>query len=120
MDVGFNSLLDLDAFTLRIAEADAEKLPQILQAIPQQRVEALQRRIGQVWQRYAWSSYHTYAPTIRRYKESNWAEGERRIAEGGKDGLSLPARVPPSVDLARDDAFHTLMQWLYARLKNVA
>lgn len=115
IDVSFQTLLDWESFSLRIPSADAEKLPEILLAVPKARVEAMQRRIAQVWSRVAWTSYRPYAKRVRVLQREN---AERRRAAAGRgepEGASLPMPVP-DLDPERDDAFGTLMQWLYWRL----
>lgn len=51
VDVSFESVLDYTAFALRIPQADAERLPQILQAIPEERRQEMRRNLARVWQR---------------------------------------------------------------------
>ena len=49
--VSFDSVVDLSAFTIRIAQADVEKLPQILLAVSEERREEMRRSMARVWQR---------------------------------------------------------------------
>lgn len=49
--VSFESIVDLSKFTVRVPEADAEKLPDILLAIPAERREEMQRALGRLWQK---------------------------------------------------------------------
>ncbi len=51
VDVSFESILDCPAFTVRIPQADAEKLPEILQAIPEKRRLEMRHNLARVWQR---------------------------------------------------------------------
>lgn len=51
VDVSFESIIDLPAFTVRIPQKDAEKLPEILLAISAEQREEMQRNLARVWQR---------------------------------------------------------------------
>lgn len=51
VDVSFESIIDLSAFTVRIPQKDAERLPEILLAIPPEQRAELQRNLARVWQR---------------------------------------------------------------------
>jgi regulator of protease activity HflC (stomatin/prohibitin superfamily) len=51
--VSFESIIDLSEFSLRIPQADAEKLPDILQAVLQARREEMQRALGRVATKWA-------------------------------------------------------------------
>lgn len=44
VDVSFNTLLNWDSFSVHIPAADAERLPEILRAIPESRVREMQAR----------------------------------------------------------------------------
>ena len=49
--VSFESILDAESYTVRIPEADCEKLPELLQAYTQKQIAAMQRNVAKVWQR---------------------------------------------------------------------
>jgi hypothetical protein len=51
VEMELSSLLDVGAFSLRVAQADMERLPQILEAVPQERVRELQAALWRVWHR---------------------------------------------------------------------
>lgn len=53
VSVPFEHLLDTAAFSMRVPSADVEKLPEILEAVPQSRREEMQRSLARVWQRWA-------------------------------------------------------------------
>ncbi|KAL4427668.1 hypothetical protein ABPG75_001757 [Micractinium tetrahymenae] len=110
VDVSFESILDLTAFTVRIPQADAEKLPEILLAIPEERRLEMQRNLAKVWSRFTYSSYRPYAQRIRQLQQENGA------GAAGAPQLSLPPTVP-DLDPDADDAFGTVMAWLYGRLE---
>ncbi|KAL4452532.1 hypothetical protein ABPG75_008194 [Micractinium tetrahymenae] len=115
VDVSFESILDYSAFTVRIAEADAEKLPEILQAIPEERRQEMRRNIAEVWHRFTYSSYRPYAKRIRELQQENAAEREAAGLRPEDPPLSLPATVA-DLDPSADDAFGTVMAWLYHRI----
>ena len=51
----FESILDWESFSIRIREDDAalEALPQLLEAVPPERVAKMQRNLARVWHRWA-------------------------------------------------------------------
>lgn len=49
--VSFDSVVDLSAFTVRIAQADVEKLPEILLAISEERRQEMRAAMARVWNR---------------------------------------------------------------------
>ncbi|KAL4457917.1 hypothetical protein ABPG75_012782 [Micractinium tetrahymenae] len=113
--VSFESILDLRAVALRVPQADLGRLPEILQAVPEERRQAMRRSLATVWQRYAYSSWRPYA---RAFKHIQWEHADLRAGELGSEGpapASLPATVP-GLDPAADDAFATIMAWLYGRI----
>ncbi|KAI3425325.1 hypothetical protein D9Q98_009089 [Chlorella vulgaris] len=63
--VSFESIIDVTQFSIRVPQADLEKLPEILQAVPQARREEMQRALTRVWQRFTYSSYRPYAKRFR-------------------------------------------------------
>ncbi|KAL4426069.1 hypothetical protein ABPG77_007865 [Micractinium sp. CCAP 211/92] len=112
VDVSFESILDCPAFTVRIPQADAEKLPEILQAIPEKRRLEMRHNLARVWQRFTWSSYRPYA---RAFREIQAQHREAAQAEGPATALSLPA-TQQDLDPLANDAFGTVMAWLHARI----
>lgn len=47
----FESILDLASLALRIPQADMDRLPEILQAVPEEQRQQMQRSLARVWQR---------------------------------------------------------------------
>eukprot|EP00955_Chlamydomonas_euryale_P066949 359700-Chlamydomonas_euryale.AAC.1 len=88
----FESLLDWDLFSVRVAEAEVERLPEILAAIPEDKVKRMQARLRAVAHRFA----YTRGKLVRSLVMQDRAE-------------------VPSHQLD-DDAFGTIMQWLYHRI----
>ncbi|KAL4443960.1 hypothetical protein ABPG75_011697 [Micractinium tetrahymenae] len=136
--VSFESILDLSAFTLRIPEAEAERLPEVLRAVPEARRRQMQLNLARVWQRFAYTSYRPYAAQLReiqaRHEAARNASGNG--GSGGSGGSSdaggsasnnemlgsmtaeppsLPATVA-ALDPAVGDAFGTVMAWLHSRI----
>ena len=126
--VSFESIIDLNEFALRIPQADAERLPAILQAVTQERREEMQRALGCVWQKYTYSSYLPYARRFREIQQQNAAggAGAELVSDGGNSSSSsggskaaAPLSFPDTVhglDPTADDAFGTLMAWLLHRI----
>ena len=101
----WENVLAFDSYAVRVRRADIGKLPQILRAIPQERVRAMQTAIATVWERFTFSSV---------------AMAERdRICDGAEDGGgSFACRTMRGqlAELTGRDAVDTLMHVLYARL----
>ena len=128
VDVSFESIIDLSKFTLRIPQADLERLPQILLAVPEERRHEMRRHLARVWQKFAYSSYRPYAKRFREVQKENLrlrAEAAADGAGGGGAGSSSigssePVSLPDTVedlDPAADDAFGTIMAWLHSRIE---
>ena len=115
-------------------------LAQILESIPSKRVALMQRRIARVWHRFAYTRgkavqaafLHTASlvpqQTAEQESESVGSQpsdggvtGGVLHADGGASasfppGGLLPRRVAPEQWPHEDDAFGTIMQWLYSRI----
>ena len=118
--MSFESIVDLSAFTVRIAQADAERLPDILLAIPHQKRQEMRAAMARVWQRFTYSSYRPYAKRFRELQQQHAAKAGAAVAkeeeeEQQQQQLSLPATVP-DLDPTADDAFGTIMAWLHSRI----
>ncbi len=85
------------------AQADIEQLPQILLAVPEARLQAMQRSLRNVWQRFMWSSLPIFRGIVRDIYNSN-----------SNSVLDMSAEACCK-DPAREDAFATVMQWLAHR-----
>ena len=75
VDVSFESIIDLSAFTVRIPQADAEKLPEILLAISEERRDEMRRNMAKVWHRWVCGG-----------RGGQSAGGGRRMVGGGNSG----------------------------------
>lgn len=108
--VAFESILDLQALTIRVPQADMARLPEILGGVPEERRGEMRQALAQVWHRYSYSSYRPYSKEFRDIQSMHAEAGA-----AGTAALSLPAQVA-DLDPAADDAFATVMAWLYGRL----
>ncbi len=61
--MSFSSILDVDAFSIRIAQKDMDNLPEILEAVSEERVKEMQRALALVWHRWGKRSSKWFAPT---------------------------------------------------------
>lgn len=105
------------AFSVRVAEADAERLPEILLSIPPERYARMRRAAAAVWTRFAWLRH----PAIGRLARRQMEENVRAVAE------LRPWLEPFEQQRARwlrplargdwrRDAFSTLMAWLHHKM----
>ena len=136
IDVSFESIVDLSAFTVRISQAIAERLPEILAAIPHEKRQQMRAALARVLQRFTYSSYRPYAKRFQELQEHHATAAAAAVAvavavagteqqqqqqqQHGQQGqrqqqLSLPATVA-DLDPAADDAFGTIIAWLHNRI----
>ncbi|KAG1664527.1 hypothetical protein FOA52_012994 [Chlamydomonas sp. UWO 241] len=124
----FQSVLDWPSFSVQIPEADAERIVDILLAIPERKLRSLQAHLSRVWHRFRYVAGPALANLYTRDLTRNLAahDGERElqaavrarlVSEGGAAGRELP-RLPRPFrgDPTVDDAFSTIMQWLHSRV----
>ena len=64
--IKFETLFNVDEFSIRIPEANASRILDVLQAIPENRVRSMQAHLGRVWHRYGLSAvpYRTDTRTV--------------------------------------------------------
>ena len=103
---------------MRVPEADVERLPELLAAIPPDRVRRMQRAMAAVWRRFAWLSH----PALHRMALETLDANAEVATEAAKWGDPLGQRTRPWLRPLqrgewRDDAFHTVLQWLYHKLQ---
>ncbi|KAI3427182.1 hypothetical protein D9Q98_007119 [Chlorella vulgaris] len=120
VDVSFESIVDLSCFTLRIPQANLEKLPEVLLAVPEERRQDMRRALAYVWQKFTYSSYAPYAKVVRDIQQRNAQEAAQwHAAQGLNASTAPPASLPAPVtdlDPEADDAFTTIMAWLHSRI----
>jgi hypothetical protein len=85
VDVSFETLFDVNAFSLRIAQKDLEKIPEILQAVSKEERKKLQNGGAKLMNRYSYLSYKPHAMLSQRIKE-DWKQAE--IAEKEKNATA--------------------------------
>ncbi|KXZ53467.1 hypothetical protein GPECTOR_7g917 [Gonium pectorale] len=110
--VVFESILDVESFAVRIAEADIDRILEILKAIPERTIRSKQAHLGKVWHRYRYGSLPGLASELRQLMDSNEREQERSAANSTAVHLPRPFKGDPTVD----DAFATILQWLHSRI----
>ncbi|GIL93384.1 hypothetical protein Vretimale_17471 [Volvox reticuliferus] len=118
----FESIVDLDAFSLRISEnAVNEHLPQLLMAISPDQIARMQRRLALVWHRFAYGHGPLVYATMRVIVHRN-QEHQKEIRAGMPgDQQEIPTEHPyqPVYNFPiHNDAFATIMQWLYSRIQD--
>jgi hypothetical protein len=109
------------AFGVRVPEADVERLPEILAAIPPARVRRMQRAAAAVWRRFAWLSHPAVLRQAHELIAANAAPGANnttnRSSSSNSDADEEVFRPRPLAHGGwRGDAFHTLLEWLHHKL----
>ncbi|KAJ9511254.1 hypothetical protein QJQ45_017152, partial [Haematococcus lacustris] len=124
----FETILNVDQFAVHITEAQMAQLPTILLSIPDDKWQRMQRRITRIWHRYAYATGPLQGSGIVKvWKQGSQAARENHLASVDEWQLKdRPAFTPPTLAKAgprpmtqwpfEDDAFHTIMQWLYSRI----
>ncbi|KAG2489065.1 hypothetical protein HYH03_012501 [Edaphochlamys debaryana] len=109
----FESILDLDSFSLRIEEAAVnEHLPNLLKAISQGQIERMQRKLALVWHRFAYAQGATVRAAMRESQTTH--ANAQAIYQGSVPELhpfQPVTRFPVQVD-----ALSTILQWLHGRI----
>ncbi|GLI60030.1 hypothetical protein VaNZ11_002095 [Volvox africanus] len=112
--------LEFERCSIRVGEQELEGLPQQLAVVPQRVVEDMQRRLRKVWHRYAYVSHPILAREMNDVLRQN-VQTWRQQMEDNKQDLALVQRITDQLEQravfpAQDDAFHTVLQWLYWRI----
>ncbi|KAL6745753.1 exostosin-like glycosyltransferase [Haematococcus lacustris] len=125
----FETILDVDQFAVHITEAQMAQLPTILLSIPDDKWQRMQRRITRIWHRYAYVTGPLSNFLLLRQMSESVKAGTHVPQEPPQSSKQQSASAllgPPVVAKAgprpvtqwpfEDDAFHTIMQWLYSRI----
>ncbi len=141
----FESLLDWRQFSVRIAEADVEKIPEILKSIVAERngslVVQMQRALAKVWHRFAWASSPLHKTVLQQLFKDNAVAEQQRVPKepllgapskrdgdavaGEEAGKALETGAKPTRGHhyrarrrypVHEDAFSTMMMWLHSRI----
>ncbi|KAI8474753.1 MAG: exostosin-like glycosyltransferase [Monoraphidium minutum] len=107
------------AFSVRVAQADTPRLPEILLAISNDRVRQMQRAMAAVWHRFAWLGHPLLHRQAREVAAANAAAAAETRTKGllGADADDKPWLRPLAPGQWRDDAFGTVMQVLHHKLE---
>ncbi|KAG2455017.1 hypothetical protein HYH02_000842 [Chlamydomonas schloesseri] len=128
----FESILDIDDFGLRIPQDQVPRILDILLAVPARAIRSKQAHLGRVWQRFRYASIPGLSEELKRMQLHNKPRREAEAAAyanataaaaaaagGGAAAAAapkLPLPQPFTGDPTEDDAFDTIMQWLYSRI----
>lgn len=142
IEMTFSNLVDVESFSIRIAHADIARIPQILRAVTPERIKAMKANLRKVWRRWLWAGELAawLTPLLQPLQpQQSTPEGEatdfsgashvgmpwyrdemQRMVDQHARNASLadasqPAREQKRYDVWADDAWSTLLQWLYLR-----
>lgn len=79
VDISFESIMDVSLFTIRIAQADLERVPEILEAKTDVEVERMLEAVKKVWNRYWYGGYVPHKKAAAEIEEK-WRK-EREVQE---------------------------------------
>lgn len=106
--VGFESIMEVAKFSVRLAFSDIDAVPEKLLAISSQNIAAKQAALRDVMPRYFYSGYRPYRKNIARMLDMHRGAVAPAALSLGDDGLIHAA--------AAEDAFGTILQWLNSRI----
>eukprot|EP00798_Chlamydomonas_sp_ICE-L_P015005 gene15005-21073_t len=115
----FESILDWKTFSIRIAEDQLAQLPEILLSVPNNVITKMQQNL-----RLAYVQHPLLSKELRGIENTNRGQWEGTYSdEGVDDGGDSSRRSQVKSPRARaktypieDDAFGTIMQWLYSKI----
>ncbi|EFN55367.1 hypothetical protein CHLNCDRAFT_52572 [Chlorella variabilis] len=84
--LAFESIIDYRKFVVRIQQKDMERVPEILGAIPPEKVQTMQKALATVWRKWSYTGYRPYANVTL-----DLLEGYRRKVPEDQQPQSLPA-----------------------------
>ncbi|GIL54494.1 hypothetical protein Vafri_10025 [Volvox africanus] len=111
----FESVLDWESFSIRIREDDAvlTAVPELLMSISPERLAKMQRNLARVWHRFA----YTAGPILRKTVEYTVKLNTEKLPAGVEGPVPQDSPYHPVTSFPyKDDAFHTIIQWLYQRI----
>jgi Exostosin family len=106
--VPFESILETEKFSVRLAQKDISKLPEILSAIPQSQVDELRVNLHKVWQRFRYVGMKMAELAIEDQLERHKMDQGGRLREDQEGMQYAKSKV--------DDAFSTIIQWLHSKI----
>jgi hypothetical protein len=89
VDVSFESLFDVNEFSLRIAEKDIDQIPEILQSISLERIKEMQKGVKKVMRRYSYVSYGPHALLSQLIREDWISQANENTAQKNNENRSL-------------------------------
>ncbi|EFJ49814.1 acetylglucosaminyltransferase [Volvox carteri f. nagariensis] len=116
----FESIIDVDSFSLRISEAALnEYLPHLLTAISPDQIARMQRRLSLVWHRFAYGHGPLVHAAMRGIAQRNLRvqdDIKLQMPEGHKEVPPEHPYQPVHNFPVYNDAFATVLQWLHSRI----
>jgi hypothetical protein len=110
-DPPWGAELDLGAISIRIPVKDIPRIPQLLQAVPAERIADMQAAIERVWHRLLWLSHPLLVTQL--HEQVTRHSQVRRLP---RSSLWAPGVRPLGLEQIQNDAFQTLIQVLHGRL----
>ncbi|KAG7674943.1 hypothetical protein Ndes2526A_g07692 [Nannochloris sp. 'desiccata'] len=132
VDVSFESLFDVNEFSLRIAQKDIDQIPEILQGISSERIQQMQNGVKQMMKRYSYGSYGPHAVFSQLIREDWISQANENAVEKNNEqrikarfleqrshasGDKIKAEVEEATAGVQDDAFETILAFLTAKMK---
>ncbi|KAG2501891.1 hypothetical protein HYH03_000389 [Edaphochlamys debaryana] len=111
----YESILDYASFSIRIRESALEAVPDILNAVTPAQLAKMQRHLAKVWHRFTYTTGRVMKEAVKRVMLDNLDAGHSPNAPRGQVRSDHPFQRHTSFPF-EDDAFGTIMQWLYHRI----
>lgn len=94
-------------------QGDVSKLPKLLESISDEEILGKQQALGRIWHRFLYADYPFFLAGLRIHKEH-----EKWAADLNASLWQDPSPPKPYAgQYHKDDAFSTIVQWLYSRLQ---
>uniref|UniRef100_A0A7S0VHX0 EGF-like domain-containing protein n=1 Tax=Polytomella parva TaxID=51329 RepID=A0A7S0VHX0_9CHLO len=108
VDVVFQSVLDFDRIGIRILEKDLDQVLERVQTTPSEKIQEMQDNIAAIWHRFRYNRPKMQLDETKRLTKRFHTKGRNILVPGLK-----------MAETQLDDAFDTIMQWLYTRIPKI-
>lgn len=114
----YENIIKWEQFSLHINEYDVYHLPKLLKAVSEERIRTMQANLVQVWQRFIFSTNKLAIREFNDLRSKNFEKypGMTNIAGSEWHG---PLPGPFFGDYSENDAFQTIVMWLYGRIPDI-
>eukprot|EP00798_Chlamydomonas_sp_ICE-L_P012372 gene12372-15557_t len=107
----WEGVVDWSKFSIRVKQSELHRTAEILTAISDERVEEMQKALTKVWHRFAYATSPLHRTMMHGIYQGNAYNSGVLFNHTGHH-FNPRTRYP-----RKDDALHTIMQWLYGKME---